>query len=101
MSELVCTVTPTIQHGTVVRWYRSENAAEQRMVMVSASRNGVEVGEHLMNGEVPSAVMADAAKVWVTLQADKNADMSGWATHRRKQTFGGGLVRVDRAEGGA
>jgi hypothetical protein len=101
MSDVVCTVTPTIQHGTVVRWYRSEIAAEQRMVMVSASRNGVEVGEHLMNGEVPSAVMADAAKVWVALQADKDADMSGWATHRRERTLGGSLVRIDGGEGGS
>jgi hypothetical protein len=97
---IVCTVTPTIQDGTVVRWYRSEIAAETNRPMVSASRNGVEVGEHLVNGEVPSAVMADAAKVWVALQADKGADVSGWATHRREQVFGGGLVRIERIEGG-
>lgn len=96
MREIVCTVSPTIQDGTVVRWYRSEIAAEHRMVMVSASRNGVIVGEHLSNGEVPDVVMSAAELVHKVLREDSHADMSAWATHRREPVFGGDLVRIYR-----
>lgn len=96
ISGVVCTVTPTIGDGTVVRWYRSEIAAEHRKVMVSASRNGVSVGEHLTHGRVPSSIMAVATQAWSILSQDPDADMSGWATHRRERVFGGNLVRIQR-----
>jgi hypothetical protein len=91
---IVSTVTPTIMDGTVVRWYRSEIAAETHRVMVSASRNGISVGEHLTNGEVTPGVMERAELVHELLRRKPDADLSGWATHRRERTFGGGLVRV-------
>jgi len=93
--NIVCTVSTTIDHGTVVCWYRSEIAAEHRWPMVSASRNGVKVGEHLSNGEVTPGVMARAELVHELLRRKPDADLSGWATHRRERTFGGDLVRVD------
>jgi hypothetical protein len=99
MSEVVCTVTPTIMDGTVVRWYRSETAAEHRWPMVSASRNGVLVGEHLTNGEVTPGIMDRAKLVHELLRRKPDADLSGWATHRRERTFGGDLVPVG-SEGG-
>lgn len=98
MSEVVCTVTPTIMDGTVVRWYRSETAAEHNWVMVSASRNAVIVGEHLSNGEVTPGVMARARLVHELLRRKPDADLSGWATHRRARAFGGELVPVGGEE---
>ncbi len=97
MSEIVCTVTPTIGDGTVVRWFRSETAAEFHWAMISASRNGVIKGEHLTNGEVPPDVMTKALAAHELLLRDNDADMSALATHRRERTFGGGLIRIERA----
>lgn len=94
MPEVVCTVTPTIGDGTVVRWYRSEIAAETHHVMVSASRNGVLVGEHLTNGEVTPGVIERAELAHDLLRRNHDADLSGWATHRRDRVFGGNLVPV-------
>lgn len=93
---IVCTVTPTIMDGTVVRWYRSEIAAEMHRVMVSASRNGVQVGEHLTNGEVPVEVMDRANAAHEMLIASSDADLSGWATHRRGPRLGSELVPICR-----
>lgn len=94
---IVCIVTPTIQDGTVVRWYRSEIAAEMRKTMVSASRNAVIVGEHLSNGEVPPETMAAAEAAHAELRANHDADMHVYATHYRTGIFGGMLVPVDPA----
>lgn len=95
-SGVVCIVTPTIMDGTVVRWYRSEIAAETRREMISASRNGVKIGEHLTNGEVPSVVAALAAQAWAVLRENNGADMSSWATHRRGRVLGSSIVPVRR-----
>lgn len=97
---IVCTVASTIDNGTVVCWYRSEIAAEHRWVMVSASRNGVRVGEHLTRGEVTPGVMDRAELVHQILRRRPDADLSGWATHRRERVFGGDLVRCG-GEGGS
>lgn len=92
---IVCTVTPTIQDGTVVRWYRSEIAAETGKVMISASRNGVEIGQHLTNGQVPTDVLAKAEEAHAVLAGGGSSDqLVDWATHRRERTFGGPLVPV-------
>lgn len=93
---IVCTVSPTIDAGTVVRWYRTVAAAEQRWPMIAADRYGVTKGAHLTNGEVPPEVVASAELAHATLRDDPKADLSGWATHRRE--WSGFLVPVVRAE---
>lgn len=98
MTGVVVTVTPTIQDGTVVRWYRSEIAAERRMVMISASRNGVAIGEHLSNGEVPPETLAAAEAAHAELRANRDADMSVYATHRRTNSPWAPLVPVREGE---
>lgn len=93
---IVCTVTPTIQDGVVVRWYRSEIAAETRRVMISASRNGVIVGDCLINDEVPAEIQAAAEAAHAELRANNYADMHVYRTHYRvSHPFGPVLVPVN------
>jgi hypothetical protein len=94
---IVCTVTPTVEDGTVVRWYRSEIAADLGQFMISASRNRVEVGKHLINGMVPVNVLTQAELAFTVLNRGGSAnELVDWATHRRERTFGGPLVPVSR-----
>ncbi len=88
MSRIVCIVSPTIQDGTVVRWYRSEIAAEMRHVLISASRNAVVDGDALILGDVPPEIRAQAEAAHAELRANHDADMSVYATHTRA-LFGG------------
>lgn len=83
MSDLVCTVTPTIQDGTVVRWYRSLRAAEDRAEVVSASRNGVLVRGFLH--EVPAEALAKANEAFEILRRNGPRELvQDMATHRTK-----------------
>lgn len=68
---IVCTVTPTVQDGTVVRWFRSEIAADLDQVMISASRNRVEIGEHLSSGKVPLDIRAAAELAAAALRSER------------------------------
>ena len=95
--DIVVTVSATIDHGTVVCWYRSERAAEQRWPMVSASAGWVRVGEHLTRAGLPEGVMARAQLVHDLLDRKPDADLSGWATHRR--TVLGDLERLKQPAG--
>ena len=83
---MIVTVTPTVMSGTVVRWYRSESAAERDAEMVSASRDGVHVSCYLH--EVPADLMEAARGAYEALRHDRRADLKHLATHRRRGMFG-------------
>jgi hypothetical protein len=90
----VVTVTPTIQDGQVVRWYRTLVAAENDLETMSASRNGV-----LVNGflhEVGPTLLVIAEDIRRGLAA--GWDASHAATHRRTRLFGGDLEPIVRQE---
>jgi hypothetical protein len=83
VNDLVVTVTPTIMDGTVVRWYRSLAAAEQRAEMLSASGNGVLVRGFLH--EVPPEALAQANEAFEILRGNGPRQLvQDMATHRRK-----------------
>lgn len=94
--NIVVTVSTTIDHGTVVCWYRNVLAAEHRWPMVSASAGWVRVGEHLSNVELDPGVRARAKLVHELLRRRPDADLSGWATHRWVL---GGLERLPQPAG--
>lgn len=97
MSEIVVTVTPTIQDGTVVRWYASLAAAEHHHdPIVSASRNGVRITTYLHL--VPPAVLARANEAHEILRGGAPELVQDMATHRRK--LGGRLLPILREDGG-
>jgi hypothetical protein len=103
--EMICTVTPTINDGTVVRWYFPHDmvaVVDQpcSSPAVSATRSGVRVSTYLH--EPPTWVMTAAQNAYETLMADPDADMTGLATHRRKYAIGGPLVPIaDRVRAGS
>lgn len=90
---MIVTVTPTLQAGTVVRWYDTENAEDRGEPIVTASRNGVRVHGYLH--DTPVAVLATAHSAWHVLRADNDADLNHLATHRRRGILGP-LVPVER-----
>lgn len=97
---IVCTVGPSVSDGTVVRWFRSEIAADSATVMVSASRTGVVIGDGLIDGQVPAAVLDRARLAHQVLAAGGSSDdLVSWATHRHERTFGGPVVPVARRGG--
>jgi hypothetical protein len=98
VDDIVCTVSTTTQDGTVVRWYRSEIAAEHgpRGAIASASRNGFEVHQRLTDGEMVPGITARAVLVYELLRRRPDADLSGWATHRWVLGF---LERVKQPAG--
>lgn len=94
-TNAVVTVTPTIQDGTVVRWFTSLADAEDCEPVVSASRN--RVVQH--RDPVPEAWLVAAEAVWKALRSNPDADMRHLATHRRNG-FLGPLVSVQNGSGG-
>jgi hypothetical protein len=96
--EMICTVTPTIMDGTVVRWFfagdpMADNPAVQPAV--SASRNGVMIGIFLH--QVPPAVLAQANEAFEILRDGGPRELvQAMATHRRTKVFGGDLVPIER-----
>jgi hypothetical protein len=93
-TKWVVTVTPTIQDGQVVRWYRTLVAAENGVETMSASRNGVMVNGFLH--EVGPTLLAVAEDIRRGLSA--GWDVSHAATHRRTHLFGGDLEPIVREE---
>lgn len=83
----VITVTATIMSGTVVRWYRSVGQAEHQRPVLSASRDGVAVHADYLTS-IPELWVLDAKRAYEQLHADRDADMSGWATHERREVLG-------------
>lgn len=92
--SMVVTVTPTINSGWVVRWFGSEQAAEHREPMLSASRAGVCVSCYLH--QVPADVLATATQAYETLRDGREEGILALATHRKRGLFGP-LVPVERA----
>lgn len=84
--ETVVLVTPTIEDGTVVRWYVHEAAAENCCEYMSASRNGVQVKTYLH--KVPEGQLLAAQAAYELMRRDRNADVSDMATHRFKRFMG-------------
>lgn len=97
MSGIVCTVTPTDEHGVIVAWFRSETAAEQLRPMAAATRNGFEILAHNgSNGVVPADVRTHAEIAHQFLKTGGSRDrLVEMATHRREQTLGGTLIAVE------
>jgi hypothetical protein len=87
MSDPVITVTATVQHGTVIRWYRSIEAAEDRGPALSASRMGVMVHREYLT-DIPAEWIDRAREAHAVLAADRNADLDSWATYSRHGLFG-------------
>jgi len=88
---MICTVTPTIMDGLVVKWWRSvEHAEYGSPPLVSASRNGVMVDGYLH--EVPDPVMHKAISAYMMLKRDEVAAVKAMATHRFSGPFKTGAV---------
>lgn len=82
---MICTVTPTVMSGTVVRWYYPGTESEEpgTQAPVSASRDGVMVGIFLH--EVPEEVLAKANEVFEILRDNGPRELvQDLATHRRE-----------------
>lgn len=86
----VSVITPTVQDGTVVRWYASLDAAEHHDEMASASRNAVE----FYRDEIPARVRDAAQAAHRELSGNPGADVRHYATHEHTGAFGGRLVPV-------
>jgi len=84
---------PTIMDGTVLRWYRSERAAEYSREFLSASRNGITTEGVLDARDRP--ILEQAWIVHEALAADRAADVSVYITHHR-QTYGGAIEVMPR-----
>lgn len=91
MSAYVVVSYPTVMDGTVIRWYRSDQAAIAGESIISASRNGV-----MSHGALITPDVFEAA--WVVherLKLDRRADLRDVVTHT-KSLFGGELREVSR-----
>jgi hypothetical protein len=96
MEEHVITVTPTIGSGTVVRWYRTLQAATHNQPTLSSSRDGVLIHGSVYLHTIPVEWIAAANRAYGRLRSDRGADVSGMATHRR----GGLSGPLERVAGG-
>ncbi len=94
---MIVIVTPTIQDGTVVRWYRNEWEAENRSVQISASRNAVKIHGTLEVDDWFDEVVPQARQAHEVLRQNHDADMNHLATHRRNGLVGP-LVPVEHAK---
>lgn len=87
---MICTLTPTVQDGQVLRWYADETGQRE---IASASRNRVtySVDAELREGDASAAIAAevpvdvrDAAQAaHRELSRNRDADVRHYATHRR------------------
>jgi hypothetical protein len=98
---MICTVTPTIMDGYVVRWWRSVDHAEYGgPPSVSVSRNGIRVEVFLH--EVPDDVLEQAHAAWLLLKARATTatdydTVQAMATHRFSGPFkNGDVVPIER-----
>lgn len=90
------TVTPTIQDGTVIRWFRSDGAMDRCEPVVSASRKAVIVHRYDIETTVDREELnhlVDWALGW-QVRIKMGEKMSHLATHEREHTFGGKWVEV-------
>ena len=90
----VVTCTPTIMDGFVVRWYRSEAAAQMGNEIVSASRNGVRVNTFIGTGDAYRAVSDLLVHAWAVMRMiQRGEDVRHLATHRLS-LLGGDIERI-------
>lgn len=89
VADPVVLVFPTIQDGTVVRWYRDVDAARYGREMASASRNGVGVNH------APREVALAAYDAHELLR--QRGDVEHLETHRRAGFPSGDVVPVPRS----
>jgi hypothetical protein len=82
--------------GLVVRWYRSENAADINRVVISASRDGVMIHGDVFLHDLPVAWLTAAGKAHEAIAAGRDDDARAFATHERKGFMNGPLVAVQR-----
>ncbi|MGP3917683.1 hypothetical protein [Nonomuraea sp. 10N515B] len=92
---MIVTVNTTIMDGTVVRWFRSLDAAQTQRQVMSASRHGVRVEVYLH--EIPGEALRAANGAYETLRRDRNADVRHLATHVNRGPSNGPLVPVGEA----
>lgn len=92
--DMVVMVTPTIEDGYVVRWYRNIDTASRGSERVSASRNAVNI--HVPIHFVPVDLIVIATDVRRMLRRDDVEPVKALATHRRK-VFGDELEPILRA----
>ena len=79
--EAVVVLYYTIMDGPVLRWYRSEAAAEHGSEYMSASRKGVYVDAFL--DTIPDAEIVKARLAAVELARTPRPDVSRFATHEK------------------
>lgn len=79
--EAVVVLYYTIMDGPVLRWYRSEAAAENGNEYMSASRNGVYVNGFL--DRIPDAEILKAREAAAELARTPRPDVSRFATHEK------------------
>lgn len=99
----IVTVTPTIMSGTVIRWFRSEAAADKCEPVVSASRECVQIHDpRSFSLAERDAVLPVADECRRLLVLDKRDPVKARATHE-SPLFGdlrpvakGDSVRGDR-----
>lgn len=91
VTDPVVLVGPTINDGTVVRWYRDVLAVRNGRAMASASRLGVQVSF------APRGVVMAALDAHDLLAAGRAADVAHLATHVRGGFIGAELIPVAAA----
>lgn len=91
-SDPVVTVTRTIADGTCVRWFTDLDACVNQKVSLTAGRYGVTVGHGIYLTDIPAAWVQAATQAHKTLAANRDADMTGLATHRHRFGDRGGPI---------
>jgi hypothetical protein len=94
--EAVVLLYYTIMDGPVLRWYRSEAAAEHGREYMSASRNGVYVDGFL--DRIPDAEIAKAREAAAELASTQRPDVSRFATHEKPFLASSKVERIVREE---
>jgi hypothetical protein len=92
--EAVVVLYYTIMDGPVLRWYRSEAAAERGHEYMSASRNGVYVDAFL--DTIPDAEIVKAREAAAELATTQRPDVSRFATHEKPFLARGKVERIVR-----
>ncbi|MGW6502968.1 hypothetical protein [Nonomuraea angiospora] len=85
----------TFSNETMVRWFRSLEAAQTQRHVMSATRHGVRVEVYLH--EIPAEALRAAQNAYEVLRRDRNADVNYLATHVNRGPANGPLVPVEEA----
>lgn len=90
MPDPVITVTPTIQSGTVVRWYYCTAGVEiNGRPVLSASREGVTIHGDVFWHDIPREWLNRATDAQEMLKlSNGKRDLNYFATHKRRGLTG-------------